>query len=84
MTSLASVRLGSSRKDFLADAGYDPAYGARPLKRAITRYVQDPLSLRILEGAFDEGDAVRVSVAEGGEELRFEKGAEKGAEKAAG
>ena len=45
----------------LAETGYDPAYGARPLKRAIQRMVQDPLALRLLEGEFSPGDAVLVS-----------------------
>ncbi|MBN2361154.1 MAG: AAA family ATPase [Deltaproteobacteria bacterium] len=56
---------------FLSDVGYEPAYGARPLKRAITRYLQDPLSLRVLEGAFAAGSTVRVGLAPGGEALQF-------------
>ncbi|MEA2683323.1 MAG: ATP-dependent Clp protease ATP-binding subunit ClpB [Chloroflexota bacterium] len=50
-------------KDLLARDGYDPVYGARPLKRTIQRLVQDPLAMRILEGEFREGDTVRVDVA---------------------
>ena len=49
-------------KQFIADKGYDPVYGARPLKRAIQRYIQDPLALQILEGKFAEGDTVAVDV----------------------
>ncbi len=45
-------------KELLANEGYDPAFGARPLKRAIQRLLQDPLSMRILEGEFKEGDKV--------------------------
>jgi ATP-dependent Clp protease ATP-binding subunit ClpB len=47
-------------KAFLAEEGYDPAFGARPLKRAIQRELQDPLALKILAGGFREGDVVQV------------------------
>jgi len=60
-------------KALLADKGYDPHYGARPLKRTIQRRVQDPLALRILEGEFPEGSKVRVDVT--GDELAFQKSA---------
>jgi ATP-dependent Clp protease ATP-binding subunit ClpB len=50
---------------YLAEVGFDPAYGARPLKRAIQRDVLDPLALRVLEGEFREGDTVVVDVQEG-------------------
>jgi len=46
--------------DFLTEKGYDPVYGARPLKRAIQKYLLDPLSLTILEGQFKEGDKIKV------------------------
>ena len=52
-----------SAKKFLAKEGYDPAYGARPLKRVIQREILDPLSLEILDGKFHEGDRIRVDVA---------------------
>jgi ATP-dependent Clp protease ATP-binding subunit ClpB len=58
-------------KELLAEEGWDPAYGARPLKRAIQRLVENPLALRLLEGDFSEGDVVRVDAAEG--ELTFER-----------
>ena len=51
--------------------GYDPMYGARPLKRAVQRRVLDPLALRVLEGDFLEGDTVVVDKGAGG--LVFEK-----------
>jgi ATP-dependent Clp protease ATP-binding subunit ClpB len=54
------LEVSDGAKRRLADAGYDPAYGARPLKRAIQRTVQDPLALRLLEGQFSPGDAVLV------------------------
>ena len=57
----------------LAEAGWDPAYGARPLKRALQRLVENPLALRLLEGEFEEGDTVLVDARDG--ELVFEKAA---------
>ena len=59
-------------KQWIADRGFDPAYGARPIKRAIQRYIEDPLALRILEGAFVEGDTIRIDVDENGNAV-FEK-----------
>jgi ATP-dependent Clp protease ATP-binding subunit ClpB len=52
------LEVGAAARRRLADAGYDPAYGARPLRRAIQRMVQDPLSLRLIEGAFAPGDRI--------------------------
>jgi len=49
----------------LAKVGFDPVYGARPLKRAIQRLLENPLALRLLEGEFAEGDTVRVDAADG-------------------
>jgi ATP-dependent Clp protease ATP-binding subunit ClpB len=51
--------------DALAEAGYDPVYGARPLKRAIQRELADPLALRILSGEFGEGSTVKVTAEDG-------------------
>jgi ATP-dependent Clp protease ATP-binding subunit ClpB len=56
----------------LADKGYDPVYGARPLKRAIQRLIQDPLAVKILAGEFKEGD--RIQVDAGTDELTFRQG----------
>ena len=67
-----TVELSEAAKDFLVREGYDPVYGARPLKRALQRRLLDPLALRVLEGAFREGDTVAVDVA--GDELSFAKG----------
>jgi ATP-dependent Clp protease ATP-binding subunit ClpB len=53
-------------RKLLAQRGWDPVYGARPLKRAIQRMVQDPLAMMLLEGKFGEGDIVKVDV-KGGE-----------------
>ena len=57
----------------LAEEGYDPAFGARPLKRAIQRMIQNPLAILILEGRFEEGDRIVVSPGSGNA-LQFEKG----------
>ena len=65
------VRLTDAARDELVEEGYDPAYGARPLKRAIQRSVLDPLALSVLEGRFSEGDTVVVDSTPDG--LRFEK-----------
>jgi ATP-dependent Clp protease ATP-binding subunit ClpB len=65
------LELTEAAKEHLAEAGWDPTYGARPLKRALQRLVENPLALRLLEGEFEEGDTVRVDV-EGGE-LAFAK-----------
>jgi len=56
---------------WLAESGYDPVYGARPLKRAIQRDVQDPLAMKLLSGEFHEGDTVVVNVDNG--RLAFHK-----------
>jgi ATP-dependent Clp protease ATP-binding subunit ClpB len=53
-------------RDTLADEGYDPHFGARPLKRTIQRRVQNPLAMKLLQGEFAPGDTVEVSVADGG------------------
>jgi ATP-dependent Clp protease ATP-binding subunit ClpB len=66
-----TIELTEAAKEHLAEAGWDPTYGARPLKRALQRLVENPLALRLLEGEFEEGDTVLVDV-EGGE-LVFEK-----------
>jgi ATP-dependent Clp protease ATP-binding subunit ClpB len=60
-------------KGFLADKGYDPHYGARPLKRTIQKYIQDPLALQILEGIFKEGDKLKADLDEKNEKIIFKK-----------
>jgi ATP-dependent Clp protease ATP-binding subunit ClpB len=60
------VELTERAKDFLVQEGYDPSYGARPLKRTIQRRVLDPLAMRVLEGEFHEGDHVVVDVGPDG------------------
>jgi ATP-dependent Clp protease ATP-binding subunit ClpB len=65
------IELTDAAKEHLAEAGWDPTYGARPLKRAIQRMVENPLALRLLEGEFAEGDTVRVYVSD--DEMAFER-----------
>jgi ATP-dependent Clp protease ATP-binding subunit ClpB len=65
------IELTEAARTLLAEEGYDPAYGARPLKRVIQRQVQDPLALRLLQGDFGEGDLVRVDARDG--HLTFER-----------
>jgi ATP-dependent Clp protease ATP-binding subunit ClpB len=69
-------------KRLLSEEGYDPAFGARPLKRAIQRLIQNPLAMQLLEGRFHDGDHIVVTVGAGGS-LVFEN-AEAGAPEAAG
>ena len=66
-----SLELDDAARELLAEAGYDPVYGARPLKRALQQQVENPLAQRILNGDFAPGDAIRVTVASG--ELDFIK-----------
>jgi ATP-dependent Clp protease ATP-binding subunit ClpB len=65
------IELTEDAKTLLGNLGYDPTYGARPLRRVIQKQLIDKLALRILEGEFSEGDVVRVDAADG--ELVFEK-----------
>ena len=71
--NLANRKLGlemtDAAKALLAEKGYDPTYGARPLKRTIQRLIQDPLAVKILEGEFREGD--RIKIDSDGDELVF-------------
>ncbi|HBG05893.1 MAG: ATP-dependent chaperone ClpB [Geobacteraceae bacterium GWC2_58_44] len=60
-------------REYLAREGYDPAYGARPLKRALQRKIQDPLALMLLEGKFAPGDVVQVDLSVSGESLVIKK-----------
>ena len=70
-THKVSISLTPAAKEWLAREGYDPVFGARPLRRAIQRYLEDPLSRRILASEFSEGDHVAVGTDEKG--LTFDK-----------
>jgi ATP-dependent Clp protease ATP-binding subunit ClpB len=68
--SKITLKLTDEAKAFLASSGFDPMYGARPLKRTIQHLVQDPLAMKILDGSIKEGDHLKVDVRNG--ELVFE------------
>ena len=68
-----SIHLSDAARDKLADAGFDPVYGARPLKRAIQQQVENPLAQEILQGKFKPGDVIEVGVAD--DRLEFENAA---------
>ena len=72
-----TLELTASAKALLLREGYDPAYGARPLRRTIQRLIQDPLALQILEGAILPGDHVRVDRDGAKDAMKFERVAEK-------
>jgi len=65
------VQLTDRSLDFLADKGFDKTYGARPLKRAMQKYVEDPIAEEILKGTVKDGTIVKVDVAANGAELLF-------------
>jgi ATP-dependent Clp protease ATP-binding subunit ClpB len=66
-----TLELTADARHYLAQRGWDPVFGARPLKRAIQRDLQDPLALALLEGRVREGDHVVVDVGADGESLTF-------------
>jgi len=66
-----SLAVDQNAKDFLIDRGYDPTFGARPLRRAIQRYVEDPLAEEVLKGRFPEGGTLRITLE--GDALTFEE-----------
>ena len=66
-----TLTLTEAGVDFLVKHGYDEAYGARPLRRAIQRYIEDPLSEKILLGEFSRGDEIEVDVSQDGAKLDF-------------
>ena len=68
-----TLKLTASAKTLLFSEGYDPAYGARPMKRAIQRLIQDPLALKILDGEVRPGDEVKVSADPKAGEMKFER-----------
>ncbi len=65
------IQLAKAAREFLVDKGYDPAFGARPLKRAIQKYIEDPIAEEILRNRFGQGSIVRVKFNKKTESLRF-------------
>ena len=63
------IVLSSEAKEYIANVGYDPIYGARPIKRAIQQYILDPLAMKTLEGKFSEGKTISIDLKDG--ELAF-------------
>lgn len=68
-----NIELSDAAKESLLDEGYDPAYGARPMKRAIQRMVLDPLAVKVLEGEFKDGDTVKVDAGKDGITFKVKK-----------
>jgi ATP-dependent Clp protease ATP-binding subunit ClpC len=66
-----SVEITEKAKSWLAKEGYDPVYGARPLRRALEKYVENPLAVKVLGGEFKEGDTIVVDTGDDG--LTFTK-----------
>ena len=66
-----NIELSKQAKEFLAERGYDPAYGARPLRRAIQKYLEDPIAEELLKGKFPDGAVIHVKVNKKTNELRF-------------
>ncbi|MEW6511791.1 MAG: ATP-dependent Clp protease ATP-binding subunit [Bacteroidota bacterium] len=66
-----TIELTKAAKEFLADKGYDPSFGARPLRRALQRYVEDPVAEELLKGKYPEGTTIKVRVNKKTEDLRF-------------
>jgi ATP-dependent Clp protease ATP-binding subunit ClpB len=70
------LRVSAAAREVIAQEGYDPAFGARPLKRSIQRLLQNPLALRLLEGDFGDGDLIEVDREPGSLQLSFARGEE--------
>jgi ATP-dependent Clp protease ATP-binding subunit ClpB len=66
-----TINLTGAAKDLIVNEGFDPTYGARPLKRTIQRFLENPLSKKILQGEFQQGDSIRVEMEE--DRLTFNK-----------
>ena len=66
-----TIELNKPAKEFLAEKGFDPAFGARPLRRALQKYVEDPVSEEILKGKFSDGSRIKVKFNKKTEQLKF-------------
>jgi ATP-dependent Clp protease ATP-binding subunit ClpA len=67
------LKATDAAKDWLATTGYDPVYGARPLKRLIQKEIENPLSLELLKGQYADGDTILIDADNENEELVFKK-----------
>jgi ATP-dependent Clp protease ATP-binding subunit ClpB len=70
------VAVSDAARKLLAEEGYDPAYGARPLKRVIQQRIENPLAMKLLDGEIDEGDTVEIDVDAAARDFTFHKGTE--------
>jgi ATP-dependent Clp protease ATP-binding subunit ClpB len=68
-----TLEVTPAAKTVIAAEGYDPVYGARPLKRAIQRLLQNPLAMAVLEGKYSDGDRIQVDRAKDGTTLTFQR-----------
>ena len=66
-----TIRLSNKAKDFIAEKGFDKQYGARPLKRAIQRFVEDELAEKIVLSEINEGDTITIDYKDNDEKLSF-------------
>jgi ATP-dependent Clp protease ATP-binding subunit ClpC len=64
------VELSEEARDWLAETGYDPAFGARPLRRVLQKHIESPLSIKLLAGEYTSGDEILVTVDEN-KQLKF-------------
>jgi ATP-dependent Clp protease ATP-binding subunit ClpA len=69
------LEITDAARDLIATEGFDPSFGARPLKRAMQRLLLNPLSTAVIEGQYAEGDSVIVDRAPDSERLTFQRGA---------
>lgn len=69
-----TIQLSKQAREFLVDKGYDPAFGARPLKRALQKYIEDPIAEEILKNKFGQGSIIRVKLNPKTETLKFVEG----------
>ena len=67
------LNLTDAAKDLLGESGYDPVFGARPLKRIVQKEVQDPIAIRLLKGEVSEGEVLKVDRRKGNGSLEFVK-----------
>lgn len=72
-----NIQLTKQAKEFLVDKGFDPAFGARPLKRALQKYIEDPIAEEILRNKFGQGSIVKVKLNKKTETLKFSEGAKR-------
>ena len=68
-----NIKLTRGAREFLADKGFDPKFGARPLRRAIQRYIEDPVAEELMKGKFGDNSIIKVTASKKGDELKFKE-----------